>query len=397
MIKYIRNDNELLPLLHSPLYFFDTINILQTGNNRQNIIDNLPNDIKDPFLFSLTVKDRCCFPRFNIDLFHPLNLENHPILNKLPDLKRKTNENLESITDRRACALLERSKEFNRVKLFWSGGIDSTLILSAILKNWSTNDLEKLTIVGNKHSATENTFMYENFIKNKIDIEIFDNYIANDIQFSDLVLYVTGDGGDPIGSGPGICEFDEIYPNIFLQSWKQHRDKIIDYFTMKTEIHFGMPHHVFDREDNAKKSFQWIADSIEYHNIDIRNIYDFLWWMNFNFGFNIDISYQLWSYFRIPKDRSVDEIWSNNIFSWFEHMDYQYWSLSTIGSDEKITNNILTNKNAFKKYIFDFDKNEDYYMNKRKESSMPKNFDTFNLYTDNRLLFIDRQNIAYYR
>jgi hypothetical protein len=397
MIKFIKNDNELLPLLQSPLYFFDTINILQTGSDRQNIINSLPTDIKDQFLFSLTVKDRCCFPRFNLDYFKPLDLDNHPILNKLPDLKIRTNESLTAITDNRAIALLKRAKDFDKVKLFWSGGIDSTLILAAILKNWNTADLEKLIIIGNEHSVNENKFMYENFIKDKINIEIFDNYIADNIQFSDRILYVTGDGGDPIGSGPGICEFDEMYPNIFLQSWKEHRNKIIDYFATKTEIRFGMPHHVFDREDNAKKSFQWIADSIEYHNIGIESIYDFLWWMNFNFGFNIDISYQLWAYFRIPSITTVDSMWSNNIFSWFEHMDYQYWSLSTIATDEKITNDILMNKNAFKKYIFDVDKNEDYYKNKRKESSMPKNFNKFNQYTDNRLLFIDRQNVAYYR
>jgi len=397
MIKYIKDDDELLPLLQNPLYFFDTINILQTGSDRQGIIDSLPVKIKDPFLFSLTVKDRCCFPRFNLDYFTPIDLENHPTLNKLPDLKIRINDSLSAITDRRSLALLEQSKDFNRIKLFWSGGIDSTLILAAILKNWNTRDLEKLTVVGNNNTSKENRFMFENFIKDKIETENFDNYVTNQIPFSDDVLYVTGDGGDPIGSGPGICEFDEMYPNIFLQSWKEHRNKIIEYFSTKTEIRFGMPHHMFDREDNARKSFQWIADSIEFHDIEVRSIYDFLWWMNFNFGFNIDISYQLWAYFRIPHNVSIDLLWNNNMFSWFEHMDYQYWSLSTIGSDEKITNDILMNKNAFKKYIFDFDKNEDYYRNKRKESSLPKNFDIFNQYTNNRLLFIDRQNIAYYR
>jgi hypothetical protein len=393
MIKYINKDDQILPILMEELYFFDPVNILLTCQDSQRLINSMPNNLRDVFLFSFTTKERSCFPRFDIDLFN-MGLANHPVMTAIPDLSIKNFSKLSTVTDKRANEFLAKSKSYNNVRLFYSGGIDSTLILCSIIKNWSKNDIEKLTVVGNKFSIQENEYMYNNFIKDKIKTESFNDYITGAITFSSDCLYTSGDGGDNIGSAI-IDEFDILYPNKHMSCWKQNKDIILNYFCTVSTINFGVPFLVYDRRAHAEKCFEWISKTIEHSQLDIVSIYDFFWWINFNFGFTIDTTYPLWSYFKLPQDTHVSQTWKDNIFPWFTNIDYQYWSLSTIGSTEKILEH--NNKYAFKKYIFEVDGNENYFLNKGKESSMPKNFPKFRKYNCNRLLFIDRNDRAYYR
>jgi hypothetical protein len=393
MIKYISKDDQILPILMEELYFFDPVNILHTCQDGQQLIYSMPNNLRDAFLFSFTTKERSCFPRFDIDMFD-IDVANHPVMTTIPDLSIKNFSELSTVTDKRANEFLWKSKSYNSVRLFYSGGIDSTLILCSIIKNWSKDDREKLIVVGNKFSIQENEYMYNNFIKDKIKTENFDDYITGKIGFSKDCLYTSGDGGDNIGSAI-IDEFDTLYPNKHMSCWKQNKDIILNYFCTESIINFGVPFLVYDRRTHAEKCFEWISNSIEHSRLDIVSIYDFFWWINFNFGLTIDTAYTLWSYFKLPQDSAASQTWKDNIFPWFTNIDYQYWSLSTIGSTEKMLKH--NNKYSFKKYIFEVDGNESYFINKGKESSMPKNFPKFNKYKGNRLLFIDRDDRAYYR
>ena len=66
--------------------------------------------------------------------------------------------------------------------------------------------------------------------------------------------------------------------------------------------------------------------------------------------------------------KGILKIYLENRLPFFNDVEFQKWSIKQIGNTQ-VRNE---NKEIVKKYIFDFDKNADYYHNKTKESSSPK-------------------------
>ena len=72
---------------------------------------------------------------------------------------------LESVTDQRSWDLLAvLRREQCRLAVLWSGGIDSTIALAAIVKNWGPADLAQVDVVMNTSSYYENPVFYQQAI-----------------------------------------------------------------------------------------------------------------------------------------------------------------------------------------------------------------------------------------
>ncbi|MEO1999490.1 MAG: hypothetical protein ABGZ17_29955, partial [Planctomycetaceae bacterium] len=61
----------------------------------------------------------------------------YEVRQELPDFRTPFAENFESLVNQRAIELFEFAQSTGRpLTVFWSGGIDSTLVLCALLKHW---------------------------------------------------------------------------------------------------------------------------------------------------------------------------------------------------------------------------------------------------------------------
>ena len=75
------------------------------------------------------------------------------------------NDSLADLADRRAIELIKNAKDTNRnIIVMWSGGIDSTFVLTAILKNISEADQELITVLLTTHSISDNPDFYFKFL-----------------------------------------------------------------------------------------------------------------------------------------------------------------------------------------------------------------------------------------
>jgi len=116
------------------------------------------------------------------------------------------NNTLATLLDRRANELLSLDQ---RIAIMWSGGIDSTCVLAALIKN-STN-LSQLVIYCSNKSIQENPEFYNKLIKNKIECREVDELDVTN-EFIDEHVLLHGDPGDCV-FGPSMPMYRHLLAN----------------------------------------------------------------------------------------------------------------------------------------------------------------------------------------
>jgi len=375
---YLPQTTSELPLLDQELIYADMPSMVYRSLHQSNIVNSLPRDTERKLKFFTSVNEGGCYPRFNPeDCCYNLNPD-YDITPRM-DFKNLIKIDFETQTDLRSLELKEKLKTFERVYVFWSGGIDSTLVLTAILKNWSMSELQSLTVVCNHNSIKEHSSFYHRFILNKLDTVSTDLFYSDKEKFDSKNIYVSTETADALIAYSEIKEFGSRYPGLFKKSYKKHTKEILEYF--------GNDYYAYH-------SYEQILSSLKKNSVEVDTIFDFLWWINFNWGFDLEVYYMLWTYSIWPEHIDTRSFLQNNIFDWFKTVEYQNWSVGAIGSSDKIRDTIESNKFVYKKYIFDFDKDLEYFLYKTKEPSTSLNKDIMH---GKKVVAIDKDWTLYYR
>jgi hypothetical protein len=347
MANYIRAQQSTnnLPYLNKDWLFVDPLVILNTSFFKENIRKSLSKENQLIIDLPTYVDVSGSYPRFNLNSSVYNIVRNE--LNILPTTK--TNLSFADITDMRANELLLKSRDYQNIYVFFSGGIDSTTILSAILKNWDSKDLERVVIVLNDNSINEYPFFYETYIKDKLLTVSTDTFYTGSTLLNENNMYVTGDCGSPIMHPDNIYDYEAIYPDTYLKSWKSNKDNIIGYLA-------------------SVDAFELIQQSLPEH---LDTVFDFFWWYNFNQGYDIDLYYLISLYGTLDPNVDTKQFLFNNQYIWFNNLNYQNWSMYS-PSDMKI-GKLSEVKLPMKQYILSFTGDMDYYNNKPIEFSVSKN------------------------
>lgn len=359
---YVEQTKDQLPLTATDFYYINPLMLLHTSEHRNEILSNLDRDLKSDLLFGIHFLGPV-YPRFNRENYF-YKVSQNPIYSFLPDLQIKRKLDFFTITDSRAVELESKLDVFKNVYLFWSGGIDSTVILVSMLKNWQKQSLEKLIVVLNSHSIEENQQMYEQHIHNKLSTISTDKFFSGEINFSHDNLYVDGNAADTLSATIMFYEFDKRFPNYYLKPWKQNIDILIKFFSEYEDANYG------------QYMYKKVVRSLIYNKFEVETIFDFLWWMGFNWIHDRNLHCVLWQYtpcFFSDPSISVKRFLEENMFQWFNSNEYQDWRVAAVGTDEIIGSNVTEHKLAFKKYIFEFNNDNEYFLYKDKVASTPKN------------------------
>lgn len=313
------------------------------------MFEGMTDEMQTQIYFEQLVKKHVAYPRF--DLEDSLYKITPPSFHILPDGRKNTD--FVNTTDRRSLELLKCAEKYQHVYFFYSGGIDSTVILSAILKNWSQTDLQKLIVVMNDNSINENPFMYSTYIKGKLNTKTVDEsaILTND------KLYVSGAMGGSLIHAGGLDIYDKMFPNTYNDSWRLRKDNIIKFFSHNAS---GL---------NAALAFDIVVKSLDKNKVVVDTVFDFLWWISFNWGFDLDIYYMPMLYATLSADTDTKQFMEENQFLWYNSVDYQNWAISAIGTNLKIDSTLNTQKFSMKKYIYDFNNDDTYFKTKRQEYS----------------------------
>jgi len=238
--------------------------------------------------------------------------------------------------------------------VLWSGGIDSTVIVTSILKNLSPADRENIVIACNRISIYEHPkFFYEHIQPN---FKIVD---SNFIKLNDTILQkyyvIDGDPADQLYGG--IASRSMIDEKTILKDWRRDPDELIDFLTTSVDSTFSEWYYAIAKQN------------IESVDVPIENYYDFCWWLFFNASWASVLLRPL--QFQTINSVSGMRLFFDNFIAWFSAEEYQQWSMVN-HFGVKYDVNISDRKLASKKYIYDFDHDEYYYQFKTKMESISR-------------------------
>lgn len=283
-----------------------------------------------------------------------------------------TNDSLADIVDKRAIELINNAKSTGRkISVMWSGGIDSTLVLTAILKNISEADQELLTVYLTMHSISDNQDFYFKFLSLNKKISIKDaSSLRVDNTFLDQNLLLHGDPGDGL-FGPSSSMYKFFSDNqTHLEPWRKHRKTLAQLFEPALEK------DMFVQPGIGEWFCNIVCRTLEESGYadHVSSIVDWIWWTYFNFKWQGICTYPLHNSITGYHHQGITEennkFYADNIF--LATPQFQNWSYSNlkelIGLDA-----FKTHKLKAREYIYEFDKNFLYFSRKRKTSTPPPN------------------------
>ena len=331
----------------SDLIFYNSHEIFLNKDNGK-LLDSIPGGKQFSDYFRISSFNISAFDRTDTVLY-PLKTHKLPI-SVMPELKPVAD--FDSICDERAKFLMAKAKQDGRkLAVMYSGGVDSTGVLCALLKNCSDDDLRNhVVVLLSQESIWENPpFYYDHVIKrfNCISSYRFPYFLGHDDYF-----FISGENADQLfgsqlmGTYTTLFSIDDLF-----KSPESVSGNIIDWLEYRTN----------DRR-SAEKWFYMFKKLSDNAPIAIDTAYKMFWWVNFTSKWQ-SVYVRMLSFSKNQSTLKLEE----NYTSFYSSQDFQLWALNN--SDNLFTHASMPYKETLKKYIIDFTKDES-YMNKPKIGSL---------------------------
>jgi len=273
--------------------------------------------------------------------------------NIMPPLDSRLGQSFEQVTDLRAQEIGEIVSTDDRpILVYWSGGIDSTLILSAMVRNWTRELLDRIVVIMNNASYLENPMFFEKIIK-KYNLRFSEH---TELDWTQAWI-TNGQPADPLWIQADLLEIDRWHPGCHKFSLRNNPDVLLSWLSFKTDnIH-------------AHWLYEMMMQNIKSLDGSLLDYEDFYWWLNFNFLF----SGQVYKLYHHKKDsvytKNLFPLFSRNTIPWYRSQEYQIWSIENRSNGVKYSGSIRSYKMPAKEYIYSVDKNPWYKDYKTKLAS----------------------------
>lgn len=305
--------------------------------------------------------------------------------------------------------MLERASELwnvgRPINVFWSGGIDSTAMLVALMmtnNNWNN----QLHITTTQRSITEEyPKFFEDYLSgSNVTVVDGDRMLHRDF-YSDDEVNLTGDLADQLfGSGFSqryVGQFDkaqlhtplaQIRSQLFERAttigtsrlntvtrWPRHRVTNVLPHINSLSLSIQLTHLV-----SEDQFLTWVDNHLSRAPFKLNTLYDMMWWLNFTLKWT-EKKYRLVG---ILGDSSIEP--SASVF--FDTPDFQWWSMTH--HHEKIQpSDWKTYKQPLKDFIFSFTNDDQYRTNKTKEVSLMHTLEPINGIGQNMVTYWDTNGL----
>jgi len=246
--------------------------------------------------------------------------------------------------------LKEPGKE--RLVIFQSGGIDSTLIVSLLISHPDWAELQKVTwLAVNEDSQLENPEFF-----NEVVLPYFGTRLLASNQFYDIIndqrnVCVTGE-----------CA-DNLFGSLTLKSYMDNTNKFdVIHGDWETET---LPWLLDKKEAYRDEREHMLRELVDASPVPINTNHDFLWWLNFAMKWQA-VKYRMAMH--APTAQQA-EYMAGNVVNFFDSEQYQTWALYT--NEPKVGGKWNTYKLPAKQLINDIWPNEKYLKYKTKWPSLP--------------------------
>jgi len=267
---------------------------------------------------------------------------------------RKIDKTYEQICDERALNLLQRSEIKNLpIYTFYSGGIDSTLVLVSLLKNATLKQKERIHVLMSQDSIGENPNFYRDYLRGKVHLEAAPIY---PYLLSKRAIFVGGEYNDQIFGSALFKEFMDFHGEAAIGT-KYSRQKMSK---------------MFENKWHEPKVISWYMDLFEelfaVAPCPVSTHADFLWWINFTLKWQ-SVYFRMLTYASDFVSPNIDHDFIDNYFFHFYGTDdFQLWSMNN--PDKKILKTWESYKWEAKEVIYKFNKDDHYRKYKTKNGSL---------------------------
>ncbi len=274
-----------------------------------------------------------------------------PAFHRFPDT-------LEDVCNRRAQELLTRMDRLGvKMYLFYSGGIDSTLMLVSILKHATQQQRERLVVLLTEKSIIENPNFFRDHIRGKLAIEV-----------STMFHYLLGTKGLFVGAELNDLVFGSDFVRPFMMRVglekllaPYERDLVIPHFALRLG-------NIPDAEREARFFVDLFERIVEKAPMPIVSHFDFFWWVSFSLKWQF-ISVRMLAFTAPRNAANITAQYAHEYYShFFDTEEFQLWSMNNL--DKRIKDDWKTYKWPCKDIIFDYTKDADYRDNKTKQGSL---------------------------
>jgi len=298
---------------------------------------------------------------------------------EMPAYDPTFNRTFSDVSDERAreIAHLIRTKN-HKFAVMYSGGIDSTVIMAALIKNLTPEEIKNVSVCANVHSMIENPMFWKKFVYGKF--EILD---SSALKYDDLIERgfrpITADEGDCIFGTMSFLDLQQNYEYYLeqlsynsQQNLRHLKDKMTDgdvHYSVFKDIlikHWSIP----SNPDLGKDWYDKFEKNIQTSTVPIRSVHDWYWWILFNIKW-VSCAIRIPVYLNDRLDCGV--VINDYSINWFNTVAYQQWSMVNNNNGQKITYTASTYKMAAREYIYDLDKNDWYFFFKLKLGSLGPN------------------------
>lgn len=241
------------------------------------------------------------------------------------------------------------------IKIFWSGGIDSTAALIALIRT-NTEWYKSLQVITTKN---EYPFFASNFLESKnvlFDLSNDKVKIVDSTFYDNSAIYITGDHGDQV-FGPALLKVPGG-PSMRLIPLSSVYSGFLEYIWSKTKLltnNFeNINHSMMNNDSQIFKD--WVYNFSNRCPVPLNTTYDFLWWCNFVFTWHEKRTFKF-------VGKTGDPNIVNKLMSFFDDESFQIWSIYYNQNRLKDLNDWKTHKKDLKDFIFKFTEDENYYNN----------------------------------
>ena len=298
---------------------------------------------------------------------------------EMPEYDPAFNKSFDEISMARAREIAHLINTKNqKFVVMYSGGFDSTVIMAALIKNLTSEELKSVSVCANGHSMIENPMFWKQFIWNKFKIYDSAQYKYDDLI--DLSLRpITADEGDCIFGTASFLELQQNYDFYLEQVSESSKAHLLSIKSKMTsaDVHYSEYKDLIIAHWSTSAAptlgaawYDKFEKNIKTATVPIQSLHDYYWWILFNIKWvSCAIRISVFLNDRLDYGTVIND-WAVN---WFNSVDYQRWSMVNNNNGEKIEYGPTTYKMAARKYIYDLDKNDWYYHFKLKLGSLGPN------------------------
>lgn len=253
-----------------------------------------------------------------------------------------------------ALKILEKQESCDLpVYLMYSGGIDSTAVLSAFIDLLGVEKAaHRITLKMSKESIDENPFFWYKFIRKHFNVEE-SNFGYNEFDFGNAI-YITG----------------ELNDQLFGSDIQQHFVLFGGDNFLNSNVSVGLLANFFEKFKGISKEGAEFWAQLFFENLNscpkhTNTLWDVLWWYNFCWKW-IYVYYRVFLFSKI--EGPINKVWlDNNYFPFFSDKSFQLWSMNNL--EPKNLGTWDTYKFTAKKYITEVSGCNE-YMKKVKRQSL---------------------------